>query len=232
MALLAGNAALAEEGWISLFNGKNLDGWRVKIAGHELGENPGDIFRVEDGLLTVSYDQFEEFGGRFGHIFAEKPYSNYRFRCEYRFRGEQSPGGPGWALRNSGIMIHCQDPESMSVDQSFPNCVEFQFLGKNETGKERVTGALFTPGSKVDYEGKPTIKGSMKSNCPALPPGEWVKAEAVVDGKTIQHHINGKLVLEYTNPRYDDDTPMTSGHISLQAESHPIQFRNIEILPL
>jgi len=212
--------------WTSLFNGKNLDGWIVKVKGAPSGENPGNIFRVEEGLLTVSYDAFEKFEGRFGHIHTEKPYANYRFRCEYRFIGEQSPGGPGWAFANSGIMLHCPPPTEMEVSQSFPNSAEFQLLGV-----KRTTGSLFTPGCKVDYNGEET-KGSVKSKTPALPLGEWVVAEAIVNNGTIQHWINGKLVMEYTNPRYDDGTPMNSGHISLQAESHPCQFRKIEILEL
>jgi len=56
-------------GWINLFNGRDLDDWKVKVSGYELNDNPGDIFRVEDGILKVSYDQFQEFGGQFGHIF-------------------------------------------------------------------------------------------------------------------------------------------------------------------
>jgi len=209
-----------------LFNGKNLDGWIVKTKGTTAGENPGNIFRVEDGLLTVSYDAFDTFGGNFGHIHTDQTYTNYRFRCEYRFIGEQAPGGPKWAYANSGIMLHCPHPSEMSVDQSFPDSAEFQLLGDTRT-----TGSLFTPGSKVEYNGVDTGK-SVKSTVPSLPFGEWVKAEAVVKNGTIQHWINGELVMEYTNPRFDDGTPMLDGHISLQAESHPCQFRNIEILEL
>jgi hypothetical protein len=219
-------SAYAEGEYTSLFNGKDLDGWIVKVKGAPAGENLGNIFRVEDGLLSVSYDAFDKFEGQFGHLHTAKAYKNYRFRCEYRFIGEQCPGGPGWAFANNGIMLHCPSPSEMGIDQSFPNSAEFQLLGVNRT-----TGSLFTPGCKVDYEGKEMDK-AVKSTVPALPLGEWVKAEAVVKDGTIQHWINGKLVMEYTNPRYDDGTPMTHGHIALQAESHPTQFRNIEILEL
>ncbi|MCF7848058.1 MAG: DUF1080 domain-containing protein [Kiritimatiellales bacterium] len=225
-AVLLGGTALAEENWISLFNGKNLDGWIPKVVGAKAGENPGNIFRVQDGLLTVSYDAFDKFEGRFGHLHTAKAYKNYRFRCEYRFIGEQSPGGPGWAFANNGIMLHCPHPSKMEIDQSFPNSAEFQLLGV-----KRTTGSLFTPGCKVTYEGKDMGK-AIKSKLPALPLGEWVVAEAVVKDGKIQHWINGQLVMEYTNPRYDDGTPMVEGHISLQAESHPTQFRYIEILIL
>ncbi len=110
--------------WVSLFNGKNLDGWKVKITGYDLNDNFGDTFRVEDGILKVSYDQYDKFDGRFGHIFYDGTFSHYILRLEYRFVGEQCPGGPGWAFRNSGIMAHGQSPESMKKDQDFPNSIE------------------------------------------------------------------------------------------------------------
>ena len=59
----------ADQDWIPIFNGNDLEGWEVKLAGHELNDNFGNTFRVEDGLLKVSYDQYAEFGDRFGHIF-------------------------------------------------------------------------------------------------------------------------------------------------------------------
>ncbi len=232
VSMMVAGSSFGEEKWTSLFNGKDLDGWVIKVAKHELGENPGNMFSVEEGVMTVSFDAFEKFDGRFGHIFTEKAYSNYRFRCEYRFRGEQSPGAPGWAFRNSGIMIHCPDPKTMAVEQKFPDSVEFQFLGASDDGSERFNGSLFTPGCKVDYQGEENGK-SAKSTYPAPAPDAWVKAEAVVKDGVIQHFVNGEKVMEYSNPRFDKgDVPMTRGHISLQAESHPIQFRNIEILPL
>ena len=55
--------------WIQAFNGKNLDGWVMKITGYPLGENYGNTFRVENGLLKAAYDQYPEFANKFGHIF-------------------------------------------------------------------------------------------------------------------------------------------------------------------
>ena len=229
--LLSGSVIAEKGDYQTLFNGKDLDGWVVKINKSPLNENPGNIFRVEDGLLTVSYDAYEKFDLEFGHIHTAKSYKNYRFRCEYRFIGEQTPGAPGWALANSGIMLHCPNPAEMGVDQKFPNSAEFQLLGAAPGAKPRFTGSLFTPGCMVTYNGE-DVKKSITSTIPALPFGEWVKAEAVVIDGHIQHWINGQLVMEYDNPRFDDGTPMTEGHISLQAESHPCQFRNIQILEL
>ena len=134
LLLLVGADKKKEEKWVSLFNGKNLDGWTVKIKGFEAGENFGDTFGVENGVMKVGYSKYENFEGKFGHIFYKKSYSHYRLRLEYRFLGEQVPGGPGWALRNSGIMLHCQDPKSMGKDQNFPVSIEVQLLGGPKAG--------------------------------------------------------------------------------------------------
>src|ERR1051325_8093968 len=103
--------------WIQAFNGKNLDGWAVKIAGFDLGENYGDTFRVEDGVMKVSYDKYPEFANKFGHIFYRTKFSHYIVAVEYRFVGDQAKNGPGWALRNNGIMLHSQAPETMGNNQ-------------------------------------------------------------------------------------------------------------------
>ncbi|MDP7483739.1 MAG: DUF1080 domain-containing protein, partial [Candidatus Marinimicrobia bacterium] len=55
--------------WISLFNGKNLEGWKIKVTGHKLNDNYANTFRVEDGILKVAYDNYEKFDRKFGHIF-------------------------------------------------------------------------------------------------------------------------------------------------------------------
>src|SRR5690349_4813352 len=82
-------------GWVSLFNGKDLTGWTPKIKGYELGNNFGETFRVEDGVIKVSYDQYQQFDRKFGHLFYKDKFSHYRIRIEYRFLGEQCPGGEG-----------------------------------------------------------------------------------------------------------------------------------------
>src|SRR5687768_3346546 len=83
------------EKWVSLFNGKDLTGWTPKIRGYELGENFGDTFRAQDGVLKVGYDKYGQFEEKFGHIFYKDKFSHYRLRVEYRFVGDQCPGGPG-----------------------------------------------------------------------------------------------------------------------------------------
>src|SRR5215813_14233699 len=87
--------------WIQLFNGKNLEGWTVKIAKHKLGDNFGDTFRVENGLLKVAYDKYTTLDGQFGHLFYKDKFSYYLVALEYRFVGEQVKGGADWAYKNN-----------------------------------------------------------------------------------------------------------------------------------
>jgi hypothetical protein len=235
----------AENGqWISLFNGKNLDGWKVKIKGYELGENFGNTFRVEDGVMKVSYDQYEKFDGRFGHIFHKEKFSHYILRLEYRFVGDQTPGGPGWAFRNSGIMMHCQSPESMRKDQDFPVSVEVQLLGGNGKDK-RSTGNTCTPGTHIVMNDQLVTRHCINSKSKTYHGDQWVKMELEVHGNDlVKHIINGQVVMEYERPQLDEkdadakkliaggDKMLSEGYISLQAESHPVEFRNIKILPL
>ena len=237
-----GNAGAG--GWISLFNGENLDGWKVKITGYELGDNYGNTFRVEDGVLKVSYDQYDKFDGKFGHLFYEEKFSRYRMRLEYRFVRDQSPGGPGWAFRNSGIMIHGQSPESMRKDQDFPVSIEVQLLGGNGKDK-RSTGNLCTPGTHVVMDDELVTRHCTSSRSETYHGDQWVTMEIEVHGDSvIKHTINGQVVLEYERPQLDEKDPdaqklivndnkiLHEGSISLQAESHPVEFRKVEILPL
>lgn len=233
--------------WIQLFNGKDLTGWTPKIRYHELGEDPNNTFRVEDGLLTVSYDKgYDKFNETFGHLFYDKPFSNYRFRVEYRFLGDQCSGGPGWAFRNSGVMIHGEDPKTMGKDQDFPASIEVQLLGGN--GKDRrTTSNLCTPGTNVVLDGKLFKPHCTSSSSETYHGDQWVTAEIEVHGNgTIKHILDGKVVLEYEKSQLDPrdahskeliekaggELMLSGGSISLQSESHPIQFRKVEIMLL
>ena len=237
--------AAAEESageWIRLFNGEDLQGWTIKIAKHPLGENYNQTFRAEEGKLVTRYEMYEDFDGEYGHIYYKDPYSHYKLRLEYRVVGEQVKGGQGWALKNSGVMFHAQSPESMGLNQDFPVSLEAQFLGGTGEG-ERPTGNLCTPGTHVMIDGELVTQHCTNSTSETYHGEEWVRFELVVHGDSIIHHIvNGDTVLTYSQPRIggdlpdefplDEGTPLQSGYIALQAESHPYEFRNIELLDL
>ena len=236
-------ATAPADGWIPLFNGKDLGGWTAKVVGHPLDRDPYQTVRVEDGMIRIDYDNYEgDFDGRFLHLFHVQPFSRYRLRFEYRFQGEQVQGGPGWAWRNSGAMLHCQHPGTMGLHQEFPVSIEGQLLGGDGTG-ERPTGNLCTPGTHVVMNGALDTRHCINSTSKTMHGDQWVTAEFEVDGNgTIRHFINGEQVMEYEQPQLDpsdpdaqaimSDQPLDRGWIALQGEGHPIDFRKVEIKPL
>lgn len=225
-------ASEASGQWIQLFNGKDLDDWTPKFNTRAVGENYQETFRVEDGILKVSYENWDGFNKEFGHLFYKEEFSNYRLRVEYRFVGQQVAGGEGWAVRNNGLMIHGQTPESMEVDQKFPNSIEVQLLGGNGK-KKRSTLNLCTPGTQVEIGGKLIKKHCISSNGPTFAGDDWVTVEVEVRGSdVVRHLVGGKVVMEYNHPQLDDGTLLEKGTISIQAESHPTEFRKIELMVL
>ncbi|HXK60041.1 MAG TPA: DUF1080 domain-containing protein [Acidobacteriota bacterium] len=231
--------------WMQLFNGKDLEGWDIKIRGRELNDNYNNTFRVNDGKLVVSYDQYDKFNSDFGHIFYREKFSHYVLAVEYRFGGEQVPGAPDWALRNSGAMLHSQSAASMLKDQDFPISIEAQFLGGTGSGV-RTTANLCTPGTHVEMNGKLVTEHCINSKSKTYHGDQWVRVEMeVLGGSRIRHIIDGQTVLEYAKPQiggpnvsnFDpavkrDGQLLTEGYIALQAESHPIEFRKVELLNL
>jgi hypothetical protein len=230
-----------EKEWETIFNGNNLDGWVMKFSGYELGVNYKDTFRAGDGVMSVNYDQYDTFKEEFGHIFYKEKYSNYNFSLEYRFVGDQVPDGPDWAYRNNGIMAHSQDPKTITLHQDFPTSIEIQLLGGAPTG-ERTTGNMCSPGSHISMGGEVITQHCINSNSKTYRGDQWVRIDVEVrNSKVLRHKINGELVMEYQDIQIDasdetipmqifnQGTPLEEGYISLQAESHNTEFRNIMI---
>lgn len=245
-----------KEDWVQLFNGKDLSGWDIKIADRPLNDNYKNTFRVENGVLRIAYDQYKQFDEKYGHMYYKKPFSYYVIRFTYRFVGNQIPGGATWNVRNSGVMIHSQSAASLSIGQSFPVSLEVQLLGGLGQGP-RHTGNLCTPGTQVYMDGKLYPEHCVDSDSKTYDGDQWVTASAVVLGDSIIHHlVEGDTVLTYQHPQVGGgfvskestwqtakidnasywisraNTPLSQGYIALQAESHPIDFRSVEVLDL
>jgi hypothetical protein len=247
LAFAASASAQSPGDWIQLFNGKNLDGWTVKFTKSDLGVNLNDTVRAEDGMLRIRYDRWKTtFNGEFGHLFYKQPFSYYRIAAEYRFTGEQVTGGPEWAKRNNGLMLHSQDPRTMLKDQDFPISIEVQLLGGLGDGKPRTTANLCTPGTHVVFNGELRTAHCTNSTSKTYDGDQWVRVEVEVLGnERIRHIVDGQVVLEYTKPQIGggsasptdpavkvDGTQLASGFIAIQAESGPTDFRKIEVLNL
>lgn len=229
--------------WQSLFNGKNLEGWTVKIAGHPLGTNFGNTFRVKDSLLSIRYDAYgDNFDNRFGALYYNRELTDYRLRVTYRFTGSTAPGAPEWGFRDSGIQFHSQPPETIKESQAFPICLEYNLHGGNGQD-DRPVGEICANGMFVEVNGtknnsyctEPFVKRTFHGD-------QWVTLEIDVRGNEITHYVNGEKILTYSNPTYDPeneiagsyindgDISVKGGYISLQSNSHPIDFKNIELL--
>lgn len=236
----------SESDWIDLFNGRNLDGWIVKVHHHDVGVNFANTFRAEDGIIKVRYDQYGDFNDQFSHLYYEKPFSHFHLKLEYRFVGELQKGAPEYTMLNSGVMFHSQDPKTILKEQNWPISVEMQFLAGLGDGKPRPTGNMCSPGTEIVYQGELYKNHCLDSSSKTINKDEWVKAELIVLGDSlITHIINGDTVLQYSKPTmgggvvqgYDSTIwqvgkPLTSGFIALQSEGQPIDFRNIQLKQL
>jgi len=248
-----------QEDWVSLYNDKNLFGWDIKFAGEELNVNYKHTFIAMDSFIRVAYNEYETFDEKYAHLYYYKPYSHYKLKFDYRFFGEQVEGGASWNVRNSGIMVHSQSAQSNDFEQHFPVSIELQLLGGLEDGKQRSTGNMCSPGTNIVLDGKLDERHCINSTSKTYYGDQWVSAEMIVLGDSIIHHvIEGDTVLTYTKPQIDDafinnndsgngwrdfgvfsktwqgrdGELLSSGYIALQAESHPIDFRGLELLDL
>jgi hypothetical protein len=237
------------ENWEPLFDGKTLAGWTPKIRGLPLGENYRDTFRVSDGAIVVSYDRYDQFGERFGHLFYKDAITGpYRLRLEYRFSETHPADTPAWAIANSGVMIFGEHPKGMAVEDSFPVSVEAQLLGPAPE-QTRFNGNMCSPGTNVVMDGQLVTTHCINSKTPSGPNGVWhvFEVEVAADG-TVTQKINGEPTIVCSAVQLDPEGRMANskplvaaaggklmldgGTISLQSEGNPIAFRKIELLRL
>lgn len=257
-ALLIGAAgARAEDSaWVQLFNGKDLKDWDIKFTKHPLNDNFNNTFKVVDGVLSVDYSGWGAFNQEFGHAANKtRAWSYYLLRAEYRVGEKQVNGGPAWALQNNGLMLHSQSMASMTLNQDFPVSMETQLLGASNMGADNNSSMnLCTPGTgfyTTATGGSVNPAHCYSANTATRPkPGEWTWVSASVMGDSIIRHYlgaspTGTPVLTYYRPVYlsggissppsnlpANGTRLQEGYIAIQAETHPYDFRKIEVLDL
>jgi Domain of Unknown Function (DUF1080) len=242
----AQNKNASAQNWQTLFNGKDINDWTVKIFHHETGENFGNNFRVENGIIKVRYDQFDKFNNQYGHLYYKQPFSYYRFKFEYRFVDKWREDAPVYTQLNSGIMFHSQDPKTMPKEQDWPISIEMQLLNGLGDGAARPTGNMCSPGTDVVFNGKVDPRHCIESSSKTYFGDHWVKGELIVLGDSlITHMIDGENVLQYSKPQMGGGVAtgfdpaqfvpgklLSSGYIALQSEGQPIDFKNITLLNL
>ena len=233
--------------WISLFNGKDLEGWTPKIKGYDAGENyaehlPGRGRRAQ-GLLR-QYPQVR----RQVRAPVLQEASSRTIACGSSIGSwaTSAPAGPAWAIRNSGVMIHCQSPESMRKDQDFPVSIEVQFLGRRRQGRSGRPATSARPGTNIVMDGKLITQHCTDSTVQDL------RRRPVGDGRGRgprrrhdQAHRRRRdrarvreAATRPQRPRRREAASRTADGCSTRATSPsrpraiPIEFRKVEILPL
>lgn len=184
MAALAGLMACASlgragesDGWVSLFNGKDLSGWKSS------GETP-DVFTVENGELKVS-------GGR-DHLFYVGADGNASFKnFILKAKVKTTPGS------NSGVYFHTAFQATGWPDKGYECQVNSTHTDPKKTGS--LYGVInilaLQPGQKEPEGGK-----HIKVDAAPSTDGEWFDYEIMVDGRHIVLKVNGKVTVDFTEP--------------------------------
>ena len=245
--------------WVLLFDGKSLDGWVAHLGkrGNETSQPLDEIFTIHDGTIHVYRNAPNRTKQYSANLRTEAKFSSFHLQVEYRWMDNRFQPRHA-AVRDAGILFHLHtDPDAV-----WPPSVEMQ-LGGGEPGAPFVTGDIWIIGNtraqtraKLDgtvyyqdsaaplvelggrHPANEDMLGASYTNVAATKPhGEWNLAEVIVHGsKRAEYYLNGKLVNEVTDLRYQDENdewqPLGSGHISLQAEWAELQYRVVRIREL
>ncbi|MFQ3594066.1 MAG: family 16 glycoside hydrolase [Gemmataceae bacterium] len=198
------SAVKADDGFVSLFDGKTLNGWVPVNAA------PGTFF-VKEGMLITT-------GVPTGFLRSEKRYENFILECEYM---HMKPKG------NSGIFVWA-DPMP-AVGTPFTRAIEVQVLDGLETPNYTSHGDVFAIWGATLVPDRPHPAGWMRclpSEKRAKPAGQWNHYRIDCNDGTIQLAVNGKVVSGGTkaNPRF--------GYLALEAEGSECRYRNLRIKEL
>jgi hypothetical protein len=199
--------------FISLFNGKDLNGWHTYLQNTGTGQDPNTNFKVEDGLLHVN-------GKELGYIITDKPYANYHFKVEFKWGVNRWPPRQN-DKRDAGI---CYNIPVNEPDSIWPVSVECQ-IQEGDVGDFWLLGF-----STIKVKGEQNVPSAhtrfTKYADGEKPYGEWNTVEVVSVNGTCIHMVNGVIVNVGT------EASVREGRILLQSEFSEIYYRNPRIRKL
>ncbi len=246
----APNPRQAKEGWVSLFNGRDLTGWYTFLQKHGKDRDPDRIIVIEDEAIHLYKNATDGNEVVMGYICTEKEYGNYHLRFQYRWGTKKFQ--PRYALkRDAGLYYHLNGPDKVWprglqfqieqtnvgdlitllgfeldswIDPKTRDEVQATFLGPDKGGQPRVLG-----GKGIAYQRH--LKGEFEVD-------GWNTIEVITKGDTTEHVLNGQVVnrgekIRFTDPEKPEATqPVTKGRIALEIEAAEIYFRKVEIRDL
>ena len=231
----------AEEGYTPLFNGKNFDGWYLKVKEPEVAE-AGKVFGIdeESGCVHVMKDLPDQFAlgdkrnPAHGCMYTNKKYSRFSLKWEYKW-GKKIENNFGSYQYDAGVYYHVVD------DKIWPIGIEYQvrynhLLDHNHTGDfcGSSTACQWYCDDKNQFQmpsegGQPKLVGngmhfaSPKAVFHGLD-DQWNQCEIIVMGNQFAiHKLNGMIVNMGTN------LAQSQGIIGFQSECAEIFYRNIRI---
>lgn len=189
---------------IALFNGKNLDGWKMILQDQSV--DPSTIFKAEDGVIKIS-------GASNGYLRTKKVYTNYKLHVEWRW-----PKNP----TNSGVLLHVNGYDF------WPNAIESQ-LQNQHAGDVVLIGygvsGNLGDSAYINTDKRYTVLPKNKDGI-EKPAGEWNSYDITCNEDELTIYVNGTLQNE------GKQLSLTSGSIGLQSECSPIEFRNVYLEPI
>jgi hypothetical protein len=191
-----------DDGWVKLFNGKDLTGWRVFLDPNKKAD-PEKVFTVHNGEIVCE-------GTPFGYLITEKEFENYVLKVKWRW-GQKIHG----KIRNSGVFVHV-----VGKDKIWPKAVEAQLMA-DHAGDFWLVGDFKLTVDPKRQDGKITRHFFRMKDHVEKEIGEWNQYEITCKGDTIRLVINGQLVNEGTNAE------ITRGKILLQSEGAEIYFKDV-----
>jgi len=189
---------------VELFNGKDLSNWKFVVDKDEVPAE--SVYSVQDGVIVIH-------GKPFGYMYTAKKYKNYTLELEWSWIDEGT---------NSGIFLTIAE---VKKGNPFPNGIECQLKAGN-AGDFVLLGGADMEEYVAPASGRPNFPVINKREASNEKPiGQWNKAKIEVNEGKITVYINGVLQNQGTNK-------VKVGHIGLQSEGGPIQFRNLKLTKL
>jgi len=237
------SAQLTTDGWIPLFNGRDLTGWYTYLPSSGRNKDPKGVFKVHDGMIHILDIPETGENQEMGYIATEKEYSDCRIRLEYKWGSKRFPPRAA-APRDSGLLYHF-----VGLDKVWPRSIECQIM-EADTGsfylvdKTGLTTTVISRDKPQFREGGVVFTeigkgaGSILMSTDFEKPAEWNTVEVVLDRDHAVHWINGRINNLGWAIRQPDPAnparhiPLTRGRILLQAKSAEIFFRNVMWKPL
>jgi hypothetical protein len=197
--LLAGENS--QEGWKTLFNGKDFDGWKFHL-GKEGGDNEG-TYTINDGVLICS-------GKPAGYIYTEESFSNYTLEFEFAFKRPDGLTDDAAFRGNSGCLVHIGEKNALGV---WPRSIEVQ-------GANRQMGLILPIPRNVKCTHTFDREAFAKAHKPV---GEFNKMMVEVRGGDMEISLNGTVVSTVS------DCELTAGPLGFQSEGAETHWKNIRI---